>query len=150
MDKKQIEEIRSRAEAATPGPWHNYDRGIGYEVHVGPATEKHWWQAGEDGHERGGECSCIHDGFRETIPNEQNADFIAHARQDIPDLLDALEAAQKRIAELEGVMRSIIGERDPNGFYPCGCELYGFSPANHEDGCYIRLAATTLHTAGNV
>lgn len=71
----------------TPGPWHAWDRGIGWEVHAGPEPldGKHWWFAGNSGHEKSGECRCLHDGFRETIPVEANARLMAAA----PELLRA-------------------------------------------------------------
>ncbi len=33
------DDIKAALEAATPRPWHAWDRGIGYEVHVGPDCE---------------------------------------------------------------------------------------------------------------
>lgn len=55
-----------------PEPWHVYDRGIGFEVHFGPAPEdgEHWWHASAD--RPSGECHELNDGFRETM-GEANA-----------------------------------------------------------------------------
>ncbi len=64
--------------SATPGPWHAWDRGIGWEVHKG-----------EEGSENG-LLTVVNDGFRETF-TEADARLIAAA----PDLL----AVAKRIVE---------------------------------------------------
>lgn len=86
-----LEEIRKRVEKATAGPWESQAHAYGcniYETHkdrapraklgygTGPAIPRHGDQA---------EC-------------EANADFIAHARTDIPALLAALDA---KTAEVE-------------------------------------------------
>jgi len=72
MNQKRIDEIRARCEAATPGEWHDLDDWL---VYTGDYIEG----AG--------------------ISNEQvvcttkdgAAEFIAHARQDIPELLDEID-----------------------------------------------------------
>jgi len=64
----------SQATKFTPGPWHAWDRGIGFEVHTGKGPCD-------------GDCGgCINDGFRETF-TEANARLIAAA----PDLYVALK-----------------------------------------------------------
>ena len=67
------DEIRARAEAATPGPWVNRPE-KSFNVQ---SSNKNI-------------ASC----FR-----TENADFIAYAREDIPALLDALEAKERELAE---------------------------------------------------
>ena len=63
----------SQATKFTPGPWHAWDRGIGFEVHTGKGPCD-------------GDCGgCINDGFRETF-TEANARLIAAA----PDLYKVL------------------------------------------------------------
>ena len=71
MDKIQIDEIRARCDAATPGPW---------DAHPGPDYEY---------------IFALGDGMAH-VRGPYNAEFIAHARQDIPALLDALEAERAR------------------------------------------------------
>jgi hypothetical protein len=70
----RIEDIKARAEAATPGPWTDGERDQGYWV----------CQPGEDGD------VVVGDHYK---PDAPDAAFIAHARQDIPDLLRVAEAA---------------------------------------------------------
>ena len=66
MDTKYLEEIKARHEAATPGPWElSRDAGI-------------YIDRDED------YCIC-------GIGNEPDAEFISHARTDIPTLLAEVE-----------------------------------------------------------
>ena len=66
MTPERLAEIEARANAATPGPWEAWDRGIGFEVHVN----------GEE----------LNSEFRETF-RQADAEFIAEARTDVPALL---------------------------------------------------------------
>jgi len=69
-----IEAIRARADKATPGPWHIEDYG-------------YMWN-------NAGRVICkVYDNQR------RNADFIAHAREDIPDLLAEVERLHNLLAE---------------------------------------------------
>lgn len=81
--------ITARLQAITPGPWHAWDRGIGWEIHQGR-------ECAETG------CIEINNQFRETF-GESDAQFIAHAPADVAALLtevaelhDALERCGKR------------------------------------------------------
>jgi len=91
MDKQKLDEIRARCEAATPGPWH-------YVSQHKEINEKLM-----DTDENGAVVGELPNGIAEIYPinRQSNAEFIAHARQDIPDLLSALENAHRR---LEGEM----------------------------------------------
>lgn len=88
---EELTAIRERAEKATPGPWGWSDAKVrdGKYVFVPQGS----YLAG----------TLIM--FGDTYENgEQDADFIAHAREDIPRLLDALEAA---FAEIERLQRKL-------------------------------------------
>jgi len=74
--KEEIAAIRERAERATPGPWE-YDR-LTYAI----------------GQSMPGYIVA------KSMLRHPDAEFIAHARTDVPRLLDALEAAQEREAKL--------------------------------------------------
>lgn len=65
----QLEEMKARAEKATPGPW-------------------------ESGHTHG-RVHYLRNGIRFTVADLafRDAEFIAHARTDVPKLIAALEAA---------------------------------------------------------
>jgi hypothetical protein len=101
----RLDEIRARADAATPGPWHRprsgqRDRlvltrlavGRGHLALVGcrPSGERY---APEGDHARFGEA---------------NAAFIAAARSDIPYLLDRLGASEQEAARLREALRAVV------------------------------------------
>lgn len=73
-----VDAIRARAASATPGPWEIEARTFGYLVH----------------------------GARAHVERLENAAFIANARQDVPDLLAALDQAEREIARLRAVVRT--------------------------------------------
>lgn len=100
MTPDRITEIKSRCEAATEGPWEYWDnRGKPYWLHRWPQDAGFpptGLIVGEmnQGVQIGKSCS---------LHKPADCLFVANARQDVPDLVEALEAAQQWIAELEGV-----------------------------------------------
>lgn len=107
--KPSIEAIRARAAKATPGPW------------------KHWFDDSDDAVKDdvrvcftrdGKQCEwCIALASSEAEePQEMvarwraDADFIAHAREDVPELLALVDAKDARLAELEA---ELAGIREP-------------------------------------
>lgn len=78
MDKARLKEIEERAERATPGPWK---WGGSPRAQFGAANELTVRSAGEFPHGK-----WIADVGR-IQEREANAEFIAHARTDVPDLL---------------------------------------------------------------
>lgn len=93
MNIKARQAIRERVEKATGGPW---TKDLYYIV--GQLPE------GRPGGEVIGELRATRwTGNDPAYPNSQkeaNADFVAHARRDIPDLLDALEEALGLLKEV--------------------------------------------------
>jgi hypothetical protein len=85
LTNEQLAEIRKRAEAATQGA-------------------KPEWYVDED-YKDTVRCAWSADLIAQSIPTEADAEFIAHAREDVPKLLveiERLRADQKRlIAELK-------------------------------------------------
>lgn len=86
----QLDELQARANAATPGPWAAYSDDVRL-----PFPKR-----GGLGRMRSTNLSVPED--------EANADFVAHARTDIPDLIAAvrerdaeIERLRARVAELE-------------------------------------------------
>lgn len=93
MDKERIDEIRQRAEAATPGP---------YRV----ATEEDYWPiAIFGGSEHAEHVWVLTDGKTvrgsDLVDAWEDATFYAKAIEDIPDLIAALQEAQARVEALE-------------------------------------------------
>jgi hypothetical protein len=79
MDQSRIEQIKQRVEAATPGPWR-----------TGPINYADIYGADDL------VALCVKD----RTATVDDAQFIAHARQDIPDLLAALAEAQEELSRL--------------------------------------------------
>ena len=86
-----LDAIRARADAATPGPWRTWNDG-----HVGSPTV----------HIGGGVMPTPGSDPAQRMPD---AEFIAHARTDIPALLAALAAAH---AETERLRRAVADQAD--------------------------------------
>ena len=92
MKKEQLEEIRKRCEAATPGPWTSSRKDI--DSYTSNPDEPEY-----------GTQHVVYVYLQDDEPRfplfgnnaRNNAEFIAHARQDIPALLDALNEAEGRI-----------------------------------------------------
>jgi hypothetical protein len=106
LTQKQIDEIRARCEAATEGPW--------------------WWPFGSEAllvEKCGYYCDekighVDHEvvigryGGQPHYVKLKDARFIAHARTDIPALLDALEEAQREVEGLREGLKQIV-DYDP-------------------------------------
>ena len=91
--------MRARAEAATTGPWRTWNDG-----HVGSPTV----------HIGGGVMPTPGSDPAQRMPD---AEFIANAREDVPALLDALDAAEAEVGRLRestsfGMYVSMQAERD--------------------------------------
>ena len=86
LTSNELDEIRARCEAATPGMW---ERDLANNVwdnrHVMFVAEMRGW-----GHLTG-KCALALSDEEATAIQNANAEFIAHARQDVPALLEAYE-----------------------------------------------------------
>ena len=93
LTDERIAEIRARVEAATPGPWEVDDKysdqfvvcELDEYVAVSASTDA---DIGLDG--------------------RADAEFIAHARQDVPDLLDERDVLIQRLATMENLASGIL------------------------------------------
>lgn len=98
MEQERIEEIRKRCKEATGGAWYDCD---GPLCNVSSVVRKnHSHVTGITSGAKGNVYAIEGNGCTAVAPNtfrRQDAEFIAHARQDIPDLLDALKEAQAEI-----------------------------------------------------
>lgn len=100
--KKRLEEIKKREEKATPGPWTPFDNGPWGSQGAGLAIgedPKYWPKFDE----------------RTDDIGIANSFFCAHAREDIPWLVDKLERAMKAIEKAD----ELISE-----FVPESCDAY--------------------------
>lgn len=123
----RITEIRARAEQATPGPWEMHtDRNYydGPLVDVIPA-------GGGDGLLGG----PGHYGFGigdESPQSIADGAFIAHAREDVPYLLSALEASEARLKAAEQEIRDWrVAEAEIGNAYLRIRQLVGAWDTNH-------------------
>jgi hypothetical protein len=98
-----LEAIRARANAATPGPWKVNKRG-----HIG-------------GGDFGTDPVVINESgiepfFELGAEGPDNSTFIAHSRQDVPALCDEIESLRSRVALLEKSMEGMefaqVGTRE--------------------------------------
>lgn len=108
MTKEILKEIRARCDSATAGPWKD-----GY----GDGSGKH---DPEDG------IGCITAGIENSETSifhgklfdcADNATFIAHSREDLPKLLDALEVGINALEDITehtivGIIRVEAGKRN--------------------------------------
>ncbi|WP_352426966.1 hypothetical protein [Bacillus sp. FSL K6-2865] len=81
LTKDQLEEIRQRVEATTKGFWH--------------ANIHHEWPGNENLRYW---IVTLEDGLAAAVTKE-DAEFIAHARQDIPALLDYISEVEQELRE---------------------------------------------------
>ena len=88
MNIKEIKAIEARVEAATPAPWTHEEYGFGIN-----AKEKNLYFA----------YGCDEQTFTDM-------EFVCHAREDIPALLDALKAKERELAAAVKTVRELCGE----------------------------------------
>ena len=91
MDAERIAEIRARVEAATPGPWKDVWPCNCEEISIS-----------RDGAHR-------HEELHMTPPD---TDFIAHSRQDIPDLLAEVARLTAEREEYERTRWTVVAQRN--------------------------------------
>ena len=119
MTPERLKEIAERAEKATGGEWE---------------AQEPWGAAGTYARVKGPKMRLsarIHDGGRTPVfESVADAEFIAHARTDIPDLLryiTRLEKYKQHLPDCESwVVRGFIGDDFMKG-KPCTCGLEGGS-----------------------
>ena len=107
MTGDELEAIRARAEAAAPGPW---EAEIGAEIEVNAGSARTTWD-GDIGRPATSWRSVdrileVADADEELDDDEYeivsaNAEFIAHARDDIPALLDEVFRLRALVGEPE-------------------------------------------------
>lgn len=75
MSTPDLDRLEALAKAATPGPWHAGDRGIGWEVHAG--------RPGKRGcYERDADCRDLNSEYKDTF-TQADASYIAAASPDV-------------------------------------------------------------------
>lgn len=102
LTAERLAEIKARAEKATPGPWFLRDEGTFGEVLVQYRTEPHGFRF------------PVARAVRSTPGYAESAEFIAHARQDVPDLVAEVERLREENEELLEAIGTVLAEtREP-------------------------------------
>jgi hypothetical protein len=103
MTSKELREIELRAKAASPGPWGGYHLGLmipgGRIGNNGYGWQVQCWKKDEQGRPVvfAGIADCVNlDGLND----EANAEFIAHAREDVPKLVRQVRKLSRENAGL--------------------------------------------------
>ena len=127
-------------------PWHAWDRGIGYELHVGATCR--------DEMEPRGYCEEVNNGFRETF-GAPEAELIVAAVNALPTLLDRLahmtEARNNARAEVERLtalverVRALADEWTYNGEFGWDDGSHAYGPDC--EGQALDYAAAKLRRA---
>lgn len=108
MSPTRLLEIRKRLERVMDGPWA-----------IGQEKTGEWFveKTNDYGEEQAWIASCGRCGGEET------ADFIAHARMDLPDVID-------RIEHLEAALRAVMDRKGP----------YSQNPLKHAENTILAMA----------
>lgn len=110
MSEPDLEAIRARKDAATPGPWKRWDDGVDNEVsaRIGSIVEA----PGRTADGRVKRIASVTD-WLGGPQQRADAEFIAHARTDIPDLLEAVDRLRSMVmdAQTEAQMQAAEVER---------------------------------------
>jgi hypothetical protein len=108
-----LDAIRQREQAATEGPWIHTGRNhiSTPDIHV---DEANWGGEGLNGYR------LVCDGD-EGAWRAADAEFIAHAREDIPALLAEIDRLRSQVAEITSLTRDTDGDDlDPDSEIPVG------------------------------
>ena len=101
----RLKEIQDRADAATEGPWSSH--AFGYSGEGEPSSivvhhDKFNWQAVRDG-------EFVASMPRWDAQESDDAEFIAHARADVPRLVEALRRVLDQVTEWRDESFSFFG-----------------------------------------
>lgn len=120
-----IAAIAARAAAATPGPWVEHGRHVQHDE---------WLALGREVDDMSG-LGCEVDGpppptLRGDYALHADAEFIAHAREDIPYLLAALDAERALADRLaEAVHQALHGDHTPTSWAMMTAALAAYTEA---------------------
>lgn len=109
------EAIRARADAATPGPWKAERRCVAFARMCPPDKNREGTYPAPYGFSVSGEWVPAA-GHLPVDEADGTAEFIAHAREDIPALLAEIAAKDARIAELTETLQKARNEISVLGY----------------------------------
>lgn len=103
MTEEELKAIEERANKATSGPWHWHQApGFGADCFLRSRTDKTY-----------SEYTYIASG----ITGFANCEFIAHAREDIPNLIGALREAKQLLRDTAAAARELLDNDGAGGIY---------------------------------
>lgn len=88
LTQQELDEIRGRCNAASPGPWIEGRFDLYYTYSTVPKDAS-------------GEYVCQSFATFDDLVRVRNGTFIAHARQDVPSLLDHIAARDADVAKID-------------------------------------------------
>ena len=126
VDEKWLAEIVARANKATEGPWLQ-----------DPTEDIGWWAIGTED----APIAEVSDEFFDETEGKQNADFITHAREDVPDLAEALREAWDENKQLREALERFcsvdpdasIAERVEDAKAACAALGLPYQPGDDEE-----------------
>ena len=124
---KRLTDIRARLAAATEGPWS-----VDGPAQCGPGDTLTVYPV-----EDGGTIAYVR-------PSWDDAEFIAHAREDIPALLAEVERLREELAKARAVTEDKV-ERAADAMIAASPDRYLIT--EHEREWYVRDARVALQTA---
>jgi hypothetical protein len=86
IDRKRLDEIQARCDAAEAGPWEIYDK------------DKHPYQNGGLVYVHLNSYECLWGGYDDTMPDGETIAFIAHARTDLPDCVAEIRRLREELS----------------------------------------------------
>lgn len=145
MDDARLQAIKARADAATVGPWRWADWMIPFgETEDDDMSKRRWLEACA-----GGEAPRYVSGdmnpdlilvVDDPVEHAGNRAFIAHAREDVPGLIAALEASRAECAQLRVALGDLGSGK---GVDQCWCspDMMDAPLHEHEPECWQARAA---------
>lgn len=132
MDGKRREEIKARAEAATPGEWEAFQLWEDGDIITGGGNFEICTPEYDV-------CAYIKNSA--PIRREADAAFIAHARQDIPDLLAEVERLRAQVVAANRTLEA-IRDLARTGLAP---DALNMTPAEWAEHKLHRIARMAVH-----
>lgn len=143
LTKDQVREAGKRAAKATPGPWLK----SAYSPIVNSIYANGRFGVEQDETAHGYDASAVF--YADGMCLEKDADFIASARRDVPDLVETCQAQASEIERLRKALKSVewilrAGPLDSTIY--CCPDCCNKLESGHATGC--QLSAVLVQRAG--
>lgn len=122
MTDETLKAISSRAERATEGPWRSIDGQIGCRDREN-GCECHGFGIESDHRIPSLVANADFEGITTGILRRPDATFIAHAREDVPALVEEVRRLRAELAEVRRVRDQVLNYWWPRLGYSCANEM---------------------------